>query len=92
MSFLDPHSYDVLDLIHNKCGHGNKKMLIEAVKNKLITGVQLSDKHLRKHKESDRHVCDVCARAKITRATFAKIHKIRGEDLAIISLWISLCL
>ena len=71
----------MLNLFHNRCGHGNKRMLIEAAKSKLITGLKLSDKHPRKYQKSDRRVCDVCARANITRVSFSKLYKIRGENL-----------
>jgi hypothetical protein len=38
-------------------------------------------KHIKKYKSDDRHVCDVCARSKLTRTSFSKIHTIRGAEL-----------
>jgi hypothetical protein len=70
---------DVLGLIHERTGHLNKKAIIECVKSKLVNGLQIEEKHIRKYKKEDKHVCDVCARSKLTRMTFAKIHRIREE-------------
>ena len=56
-------------------------MLIEASKSKLVNGLKIEDKHIRKFNKTDKHVCDVCARAKITRMSFNKIHAIRGAKL-----------
>ena len=67
--------------MHNRTGHGNLRMLIESAKSKLVTGLQIEDSHIRKFKQDDRHVCDICARAKITRQSFKKNHKIRGKLL-----------
>ena len=59
-------SSDLLTLMHNRTGHGNLRMLIESAKSKLVTGLQIEDSHIRKFKQDDKHVCDICARAKIT--------------------------
>jgi hypothetical protein len=56
-------------------------MLIESSKSKLVKGLNIEDKHIRKFNQDDKHVCDVCARAKITRHSFNKLHKIRGKLL-----------
>ena len=72
---------DVLGLMHERTGHQHKRSLIECVKSKLVRGLQIDDKHIRKYKEDDKHVCDVCARSKLTRTIFKKIHSIRGKAL-----------
>jgi hypothetical protein len=72
---------DVLGLIHERTGHLNKKAIIECIKLKLVRGIQVEDKHIRKYKKEDKHVCDVCARSQLTRMTFAKVHAIRGKKL-----------
>ena len=46
-----------------------------------MRGIQVEEKHIRKYKKEDKHVCDVCARSKLTRMTFAKVHAIRGKKL-----------
>ena len=51
------------------------------MKSKLVTGLQIEDKHIRKFKQDDRHVCDICARSKLTRTIFQKSHAIRGTEL-----------
>ena len=63
-------SSDLLTLMHNRTGHGNLRMLIESAKSKLVTGLQIEDSHIRKVRQDDKHVCDICARAKITRQSF----------------------
>ena len=74
-------SSDLLTLMHNRTGHGNLRMLIESAKSKLVTGLQIEDSHIRKFRQDDKHVCDICARAKITRQSFKKNHKVRGKLL-----------
>ena len=82
LAFLSSSSStDVLGLMHERTGHANKRSLIECVKSSLVTGLQIEEKHIRKYKSDDRHVCDVCARAKLTRTSFKKIHTIRGAAL-----------
>jgi hypothetical protein len=39
---------DLLTLMHNRTGHGNLRMLIEASKSKLVDGLKIEDKHIRK--------------------------------------------
>ncbi len=56
-------------------------MLIESSKSKLVKGLNIEDKYIRKLNQDDKHVCDVCARAKMTRHSFNKVHKIRGKLL-----------
>ena len=67
--------------MHNRTGHCNIKTLIECHKLKYVKGLKIEDSHIRKFVNSDKHVCDVCARAKITRMSFKKIHSIRGKRL-----------
>ena len=67
---------DLLTLMHNRTGHGNLRMLIEASKSKLVSGLKIKDKHIRKFIKTDKHLCDVCARAKITRASFSSWSKL----------------
>ena len=71
----------MLGLVHECTGHLNKRSIIECVKSKLVKGLQVEDKHIRNYVKDDKHVCDVCARAKLTRMSFAKIHRIRGTAL-----------
>ena len=47
----------------------------------MVSGLQIEDKHIRKFTKTDKHVCDVSARAKITQVLFSKIHKIRDKEL-----------
>ncbi len=66
---------DVLGLIHERTGHLNHQAIIECVlKSKLVRGLEVEDKHIRKYKKEDKHVCDVCERAKLTRISFEKVH------------------
>ena len=51
--------------MHNKTGHVNLRMLIEASKSKWINGLEIEDKHIRNFVKSDKHVCDICARANV---------------------------
>ena len=66
--------------MHNRTGHCNIRTLIESHKSKLVRGLKIEDSHIRKFIKSDKHVCDVCARAKLTRMSFKKIHAIRGKQ------------
>ena len=82
VSFLgDSSTTDVLGLMHERTGHQNKRSLIECVKSRLVTGLEIEEKHIRKYKQDDRHVCDICAQAKLTRTIFKKFHTIRGKEL-----------
>ena len=65
-------SSDLLTLMHNRTGHGNLRMLIESAKSKLVTGLQIEDSHIRKFKQDDKHVCDICARAKNNKTVILK--------------------
>ncbi len=51
------------------------------MKSRLVTGLQIEEKHIKKYKSDNRHVCDVFARSKLTRTSFRKIHTIRGAEL-----------
>ncbi len=57
------------------------KALIESHKSKLVKGLKIEDSHIRKFNKSDKHVCDVCVRAKITRMAFKKVHAFRAKHL-----------
>ena len=72
---------DVLGLMHERTGHLNKRALIECVKSKLVRGLKIADSDIRRYRKSDKDVCDICARAKLTRTAFSKIHAIRGKQL-----------
>ncbi len=49
-------STDVLGLMHERTGHANKRSLIKCVKSRLVTGLQIEEKYIRKYKSDDRHV------------------------------------
>ena len=72
---------DMLELINDRTGHGNKSMLAECVNSKLVTRLKISEKHIRHIRLSDHHVCDVCARSNATRHSFKKVSKIRENKL-----------
>ena len=72
---------NMLRLLHDRTGHKNENMLMALQKGRLITGMKLTDKELRKHALKDKPLCDICARAKINRVSFNKLHKIRGEEI-----------
>jgi hypothetical protein len=67
--------------MHEQTGHANKRSLTECVKSRLAAELQIEEKHIRKYKSDDRHMCNVCARAKLTRTSFNKIRTIRGAAL-----------
>ncbi len=48
-------STDVLGLMHKRTGHANKRSLNECVKSRLVTGLQIEEKHIRRYKSDDRH-------------------------------------
>ena len=54
-----------------------------------MRGIQVEEKHIRKYKKEDKHVCDVCARSKLTRMTFARIHAIRGKKLGDLAVFVN---
>jgi len=84
---------DVLGLMHERTGHQNKRSLIECFKSGLVKGLQIEQHHVRKYRQDDKHVCDVCARAKLTRTIFKKFHAIRGKELGdYISVGIAVCI
>ena len=74
-------SVDVLGLMHERTGHFHKRGLIECVKSRIVDGLKIEDKDIRKFRESDKQVCDICARAKATRKPFNKIHATRRKLL-----------
>ncbi len=61
---------NLLTLMHNRIGHGNLRMLIESSKSKLVKGLNIEDSHICKFNKDGKHVCDVCARVKITVQDF----------------------
>ena len=65
---------DPLELLHQRCGHFSKGKLLEAFRNMLFTGSGLNRRHLSKKARRfwKRHLCKSCAKAKITRASFAE--------------------
>ena len=67
-------SSDMLGLMHERTGHCNKRTLIECVKSRLVSGLKIEDKDIRKYQKSNKTVCDICARSKITRKLFQKVH------------------
>ena len=72
---------NMLRLLHDRTGHGNENMLIAAHKEKLISAMKFNDKELRKYALKDKLLCDICARAKIRRVSFNKLHKIREKNI-----------
>ena len=46
-----------------------------------MKGLNIEDKHIQKYNQDDKHVCDVCVQANITRHSFNKLDKIRGKLL-----------
>ena len=65
---------DPLELLHKRCGHFSKSKLLEAFRNMLFVGSGLNRRHLSKKARRywKRHLCKSCAKAKITRASFAE--------------------
>ena len=43
-------SSDILGLMHERTGHLNKRALIECVKSKLVTGLQIDDSHIGRYR------------------------------------------
>ena len=69
---------DLLELMHDRTRHGNKRMLVVCVKSKLVTGLKIFVKNIRHFRLSDHHVCDVSARSKANRHSFNKVNRFRG--------------
>ncbi len=44
----------------------------------MVKGLKIEVSYIRKYNKSDKHVCDVCVRAKIIRMVFKKV---KGENL-----------
>eukprot|EP00602_Paraphysomonas_sp_CaronLab_P004809 CAMPEP_0185023452 /NCGR_PEP_ID=MMETSP1103-20130426/6129_1 /TAXON_ID=36769 /ORGANISM="Paraphysomonas bandaiensis, Strain Caron Lab Isolate" /LENGTH=1343 /DNA_ID=CAMNT_0027556055 /DNA_START=49 /DNA_END=4080 /DNA_ORIENTATION=+ len=70
VNLSDRTGEDELELLHRRAGHFNKHALVEAHKRMLIIGTGLKRKHLSKRVSKEQCLCDVCARAKITRVSF----------------------
>ena len=63
---------DDLELLHRRTGHTSHNILREAVRNGLVTGVQLDRKHFGTRSKINRVLCDTCAKAKISRTSFPR--------------------
>ena len=72
---------DMIHLMHDRTGHGNENMLMEAHNRQLVKGIKLSEKEVRKYIKRDKPPCDICVRSKMTRLAYQKIHKIRGKEV-----------
>jgi hypothetical protein len=59
---------DELDLLHYRTGDTAKSILKQAVRQNLIQGVHLHKRHFTN--KSPKHMCDICARMKMTRISF----------------------
>jgi hypothetical protein len=78
INLADGYRSDKLFLLHERLGHLNTSTILESIKNDLFLNTGLKNKDCRKN--IDRPLCNICARAKITRTIFSKIHKIRGKN------------
>jgi hypothetical protein len=76
VNLADGYRHDKLFLLHERLGHLSNSIIKQCVKNDLFINSGLKNKDCRK--ENDHPLCNICARAKITRTIFNKIHKIRG--------------
>jgi hypothetical protein len=65
---------DRLELLHRRMGHTAHDILKEAVRNSVVTGVALERWQFNAKESKKRHqgVCDICAKTKITRASFPR--------------------
>ena len=61
MQLASSNHKDMLELMQDQTGHGNKSMLVECVKSKLVAGLKISEKHILHFRLLDHHVSDVCA-------------------------------
>jgi hypothetical protein len=63
---------DPFTLLHSRCGHVSKSVLIQGYRQMLFTGSRLRQHHMTKRylKEISRGLCKPCAKAKITRRSF----------------------
>ena len=77
-NLADGYRHDKLFLLHERLGHLSNSIIKECIKNDLFVNSGLKNKDCRK--EMDHPLCDICARAKLTRTVFNKIHKIRGNN------------
>ena len=65
---------DQLTLFHQRCGDHSTKVLREAIRSQLIQGVTLDRKYFtKKHQSKYKCLCDICARAKMTRVSFPAV-------------------
>ena len=80
-SLASSNHKDMIGLMHDRTGHAHNNLLVQCEKSLLVTGLKISDKHIRKFISADTPVCDICARSKLTRTIFNKTHKIRGKEL-----------
>ena len=65
---------------YRRTGHTSHNILREAVRNGLVTGVQLDWKHFGTRSKIKRVLCDTCAKAKISRTSFPRSRE-RMADL-----------
>ena len=77
---------DDLELLHRRTGHRSHNILREAVRNGLVTGVQLDRKHFGTRSKIKRVLCDTCAKAKISRTSFPRSRE-RMADLGLDHVW-----
>jgi hypothetical protein len=71
----DDYSDDPLEMLHLRAGHVSKSKLLEAFRLRLVEGTGLQRQNLSKRnirKAKGHHICDSCAKSKITRASFAE--------------------
>ena len=66
----DKFEDDKLELLHLRTGHVAKSKLLEAFRLSLADGTGLQRGHLSKKNRKKSHLCDSCAKAKITRRSF----------------------
>ena len=63
---------DDLEVLHRRPGHTSHNILREAVRNGLVTRVQLNRMHFGTRAKIKRVLCDTCAKAKISRTSFPR--------------------
>lgn len=63
----------MLQLLHEQTGHANESTLIEACRNRLISGINLHRKMHAKIIKVVRRKCDICSRIKVTRHSINEV-------------------
>ena len=91
---LAPSNHNgMLEIMHDRTVYGNNEsMLVECVKSKLVTGLKISEKHIRHFCLSDHNVCDVRDWSKATRHRVNKVHKFTETNLEHMCRWTLLSL